>query len=263
MTFTRVHHVGMVTGDLEQARHVFSDGFGLSVDEHRTPWPTGRPGDYDGVTTVEFPIGEMYYEVSTPGDSETGAAEFLSSTNGRGGIYYVSIASDDIAEDIRRLTQRGVRLAGDWDRQSAVFLDPSTCLGLKLQITPEDNYYVHPYFRGDGIVTGMAHIGIAARSADEIRHLWGEVFGLPEDLSKERGLQRTGSGSQRPAGDPVHLIEFPLGGTVVEISVPLTSLSTLLGPSKDFFVELKPTVGASLKLKRTTPAELDAVVDLQ
>ena len=37
MTFTRVHHVGMITADLEAARHVFCDGFGLAVDEHRTP----------------------------------------------------------------------------------------------------------------------------------------------------------------------------------------------------------------------------------
>jgi len=93
---------------------------------------------------------------------------------------------------------------------------------LKFQITPEDHYYAHPYLRGNGNVTGMAHIGIAARSADEIRHLWGDVFGLPEDPSTERGQSRTGEGSNRPAGDPVHLIEFPLGGTVIEISVPLS-----------------------------------------
>ncbi len=222
MAFTRVHHVGMVIGDLEEARHVLCDGFGLSVDEHRTPWPDGRPGDYDGVTTIEFPIGEMYYEVSKPADGESGAAAFLSSTNGRGGIYFISIASDDIAGDIARLQHNGVRIEGDWDGQGPVFLDPATSLGLKFQITSEDHYYPHPYLKGNGNVTGMAHIGIAARSAEEIRRLWGDVFGLTEDPSTERGQQRTGDGANRPAGDPVHLIEFPLGGTVIEISVPLT-----------------------------------------
>ena len=57
MAFTRIHHVGMVTSDLEMARNLFCNGFGLSVDEHRTPWP----GDESSgpVTSVEFPIGKI------------------------------------------------------------------------------------------------------------------------------------------------------------------------------------------------------------
>ena len=104
---------GIVTGDLEDARHALCDGLGLSIDEHRTPWPEGRPGDYDGVTTIEVPIGEMYYEVSKPNDTESGAARFLASTSGRGGMYYIAIASDDIATDVQRLMDRGVRLEGE------------------------------------------------------------------------------------------------------------------------------------------------------
>ena len=85
MALTRVHHVGMVTGDLDYSRHILVDGFGLSVDEHRTPLPGGRLG-HDGTTVLEFPIGEMYYEVARPNDSESHPAHYLASTNGRGGI---------------------------------------------------------------------------------------------------------------------------------------------------------------------------------
>ena len=66
MALTRIHHVGMVTSELENARKLFCDGFGLSVDEHRTPWPEGRSGNGNSLSVVEFPIGEMYYEVTTP-----------------------------------------------------------------------------------------------------------------------------------------------------------------------------------------------------
>ena len=58
MAFTRVHHVGMVTSDLNAARDLFCNRFGLSVDEHRAPWPESSEG---AVTRVEFPIDEMYY----------------------------------------------------------------------------------------------------------------------------------------------------------------------------------------------------------
>jgi catechol 2,3-dioxygenase-like lactoylglutathione lyase family enzyme len=220
MAFTRVHHVELVTGDLERARHVLCDGFGLSIDQHRTPWPAGRRRD--GTTVVEVPIGEMYYEVARPDDEQSDAARFLASTNGRGGMYAIAIASDDPARDLERLAAHGVKPRTAPDVSGGVLLDPAATLGLNIRIVPEDHYYVHPAFRGNGLVTGMAHIGIAARSADEVRRLWGEVFGLTEDKGSERGLEprreRRGGG----ADDPVHLIEFPLGGTVIEISIPTT-----------------------------------------
>ena len=223
MAFTRVHHVGLVTGDLEQARQVLCDGFGLCIDEQRTPWPQGRSG-YDGTTALEFPIGEMYYEVVRPNDAESGAARFLASTNGRGGMYYISIASDDIAADVRGMQGRGIRLKEEWDGKSAVFLDPDTCLGLGLQVTPEEHYYVHPHFRGNGNAMGMGHIGLAARDPGESRHFWSDVFGLREDRSAERGME--GPDPNRPpraADDPVHILEYPIGGTVLEISHPTTT----------------------------------------
>jgi catechol 2,3-dioxygenase-like lactoylglutathione lyase family enzyme len=222
MGFTRIHHVGMVTGDLEQACRILCDGFGLSVDEHRSPCPQGRPG-YDGTTVLEFPIGEMYYEVAMPNDATTSPGEFLANTNGRGGIYYISLASDDLANDVQGLVQRGIKIVEPWDGKSAVFLDPTTCLGLGLQITPEENYYVHPYYKGNGSLTGMAHIGIAARDAEEIGQFLGQVIGLEEDRSSERGREIPRNDTPRPADDPVRLLEFPIGGTVIEISIPTTS----------------------------------------
>ncbi len=224
MAFTRVHHVGMVVAELEQGRHVLCDGFGLAIDEHRTPWPQGKPG-YDNTTVVDVPIGEMYYEVAKPNDTQSGAAQFLAASGGRGGMHYISIASDDMASDVRGLMSRGIKLQGRWDGKSPVFLDPATCLGLGLQITPDDHYYVHPHYRGNGVLTGMGHIGVAARSPEETQRFWGQALGLRADRSSERGLQpqQAPSGERRAADDPVHILEYPLGGTVIEISHPTTT----------------------------------------
>lgn len=225
MTFTRVHHVGLVAADLEQARHVLCDGFGLSIDEHRTPWPAGRRRAVDGAVVIETAIGESYYEVARPTDDDSRAARLLTASGGRGGMEYVALASDDLAADVGRLLERGMKLAADLGGEKGVILDPATCMGLGIQIVPEDHYYVHPAFRGNGVTTGLAHIGIAARSAREVRHLWGDVFGLLEDPASERGLRpdeepAPNSVARGAAIDPVHLIEFPLGGAVVEISIP-------------------------------------------
>ena len=177
MAITRVHHVGLVTGDLEYAQKVFVEGFGLSVDEHRTPLPQGKTG-YDGTSILEFPIGEMYYEIAKPNDSDSNAAQFLTGSNGRGGMYYLSLASDDITGDIQRITSNGGKLLGDWDGKSSVCLDPSTSLGLRIEITPDDPYYVHPYYKGNGTCMGMAHIGIAGRDPEESRGFWGGMLGV-------------------------------------------------------------------------------------
>ena len=59
----------------------------------------------------------------------------------------------------------------------------------------------------------------------------------------------TGSG---PLVDP---------GEAVEINVQLTGLSPLLGPSKEFAVQLNPNVGAVLVINLTTPPELTTKVE--
>ena len=226
MAITRIHHVGLVTGDLENARHVLVEGFGLSLNEHRTPWPDGVTG-YDGTTILEFPIGEMYYEIAKPGSADSAPGQFLESSNGRGGMYYVSFASDDLAGDIKEFQEKGIKIQGEWDGEGPVFLDPTTTLGIRLQVTTDDTYYVHPYYRGNGTCTGMAHIGLAGRDGNESREFWTNVFGLREDFSSERGKDGPAADRDlsRAASDPVHILEFPVGGTVVEISHPTTTES--------------------------------------
>ena len=223
MAFTKIHHVGLVNGDLDHARHILEAGFGLSLDEHRTPSP-GIPG-YDGTTVLQFPIGEMYYEVAKPGDSASEPAQYLEATNGRGGMYYLSIASNDIAADVQGLQSRGVRIKGDWDGKGPVFLEPETTLGLRLQVTPDEPYYVHPYYKGNGTCMGMAHIGLAGRDPEESRNFWSNIVGIREDQTSERGKEGPDPNRERRAAadDPVHILEYAIGGTVIEISHPTTT----------------------------------------
>ncbi|MBM4414748.1 MAG: hypothetical protein FJ035_00420 [Chloroflexi bacterium] len=225
MAFTKVDHVAMLTDDLENARHVFCDGWGLAVDELRSPWPQGRPGTFEDVTSIEIPIGEMFLEISRPNDTTSDAARFVAER--RAGMYHIAIASNDLEADVVRLQSRGARLAEPWGGRGPVFLDPAMTLGLRIRLVPDEGYYPHPAYRGDGIFTGMGHVGIAARSADEVRALFGGIFALDEDHSRERGGEPPPSPAadreRREADDPVYIVEFPLGGTVIEVSIPTTT----------------------------------------
>ncbi len=224
MAFTRVHHVGLAVTDLEEAKHVLVDGFGLAIDEHRTPWPGGLKNTQEGAAQIQVPIGELYYEVSAPLNAEGTPAKFLEANGGRPGMWYVSFASSDIRKDVEGLVSRGAKIRGDWSGQGPVFLETASTLGLLLQITPEESYYVHPMYRGNGLIQGMAHIGIAAQKAELTRHLWGDIFGFVEDKGAERGQEPPKPGAPVGAAiDPVHLVEFPLGGIVIETSIPTTT----------------------------------------
>lgn len=51
-------------------------------------------------------------------------------------------------------------------------------------------------------------------------------------------------------------------GELVEITVPLTSLSPTLGANTEFTIEVKPPTGAVLNLDRTTPPAIETVMEL-
>lgn len=238
MAFTKIDHVGILVDDLEAGARVYTEGWGLAVNEHRSPLPQGRPGTFDNVTSVEIPIGEMYIELSKPNDPSTPAGVAAAR---RSGMYYLSFASDNIAGDVAALQAKGVKIEGDWDGSGPVMLDPETTQGVRYQITPEDYYFVHPYYKGDGTFQGMAHIGLAARDVEEVRGFLHGVMGLHEDTSRENSQTppRPERDPNRAASDPVRLIEFPIGGTVIEISVPTTDDS---GTAR--LVQQRATLGA-------------------
>lgn len=52
-------------------------------------------------------------------------------------------------------------------------------------------------------------------------------------------------------------------GELAEITVPLATLTNDLGINTEFTLEMKPPMGSTITLQRTTPAYFDDVIDLQ
>lgn len=51
-------------------------------------------------------------------------------------------------------------------------------------------------------------------------------------------------------------------GELAEITVDVSGLTTALGPNTQFTIEVKPPTGAVITMERTTPAAIEAVMDL-
>jgi len=218
MAFTKIHHVGMMVRDLEEARRLFCDAFGLAVDERRSPLPEGRHVAFDNVNILDIPFGETEIEVNRPNDPDSGSARFLAGRGGVGALHHVCLYSDDIAQDVPRLRENGLQQVlppgREWEVGRPAFFHPRSCLGILLEVWPRDEYYPHPAYRGDSPFTGLAHVGIVARDEEEVRHFWQDQVGLTLD-----------TGRTRAASDNVRVIEFPVGGSVVEISIPQDTIS--------------------------------------
>ena len=218
MAFTKVHHVGMVARDLEEARRLYCDGFGLRVDEYRSLLPDGRLDEQWGANVLEFPIGEMSIWVMKPTASNTAAGRFLAARGGVGAMHHLAVQSDDIGRDVSTLESKGLRKMAPpqtvWNGKGPLFFQPATTLGLVLSVWPDERYFPNPAYAGEGIFTGMGHVGMVASDTEEARRFWGDVWGLTQDHSKTRA-----------ASDNVRIIEFIIGGSIIEISVPQDTVS--------------------------------------
>ena len=85
------------------------------------------------------------------------------------------------------------------------------------------------------------------------------VIGYKDNAQFEADLPWTINWIVSKQATPDDLLEE---GELAEITVDLTGLTTPLGPNTQFNLEIKPPKGAVLNLNRTTPAAIQAVLDL-
>ncbi len=61
----------------------------------------------------------------------------------------------------------------------------------------------------------------------------------------------------------IYLLDYQAGVYATAAAPFISSTSNLLTTYKDFSVEIRPPVGASIVVNRTTPAKIDSVIDLR
>ncbi|MBI4340161.1 MAG: VOC family protein [Chloroflexi bacterium] len=221
--FTRIHHVGLVVGDLEAARKLWVDTYGFRVDEARSPLPGGRHVPLDDVHILDIPVGESELEVNKANDPNSGTGRYLAR---RGpGPHHLCLYSDDIDADVGRLKAAGQQLilgpTGSRDQNGGsrvAFFHPRSNLGFLLEVWQNMpvNGVVPPPPRGQGgKFTRLHHAGVVCATPEEALRLFRDQYGLPVD---ERRTPLPGGRFVR--SDNVRILEFPIGESIIEVSVP-------------------------------------------
>lgn len=139
--FTRLHHIGVVTADLEGARQVWCNVMGFRVDVLRSPVSQGgRLVDSDGVRVLNIPVGSAGGEIVAvlPQREGSGTARFLERYGGRAGgtMHHIGLATRDVRAAADFVRDRGLELVGDVDEDFA-WIHPRSAGGVLIQIVRE------------------------------------------------------------------------------------------------------------------------------
>lgn len=130
-----VDHIGIAVRDLEASISLYRTIFQLG-DVHREQVAS------QGVDIASFSLNGVRIELTAPLDADTPIGKFLEK---RGeGIHHIAFRTDNIGEDLRRLSENSVRLintepqAGAHDMLIA-FLHPSSTGGVLMELCSENH----------------------------------------------------------------------------------------------------------------------------
>ncbi len=130
----KVDHIGIATGQLDEALALWRDALGLQVDftEEVTE---------QGVKVAMLPLGETHIELLEPLSENSPVGKFLQK---RGpGIHHVAVRVADIRATLAALKEKGTRLIDETPRVGArgclvAFVHPASANGVLLELVQQD-----------------------------------------------------------------------------------------------------------------------------
>jgi methylmalonyl-CoA epimerase len=138
---TKVHHVGVVVRDIEDAMRFWRDTLGLPMHALETMQD-------QGVKAALLSTGESEIELLEPIVADNGVARYLERKGE--GLHHICLQSDDIERDLTTLRFKGTQLIDEQTRVGLAgricFLHPSAMDGALIELCqPLDEYAaLHP-----------------------------------------------------------------------------------------------------------------------
>ena len=137
----KIDHIGIVAHSFDEARGVFIDRLGLTVDESRTALPDGnlfKPQN-TRVYFLRVAEAETRIEVLIPQDEVSGVAKYLARQGP--GLHHICYGVRDMEGEIKRLREAGVGQidlgpSHDPARLPAAFFYPKDVNGILTELIP-------------------------------------------------------------------------------------------------------------------------------
>jgi methylmalonyl-CoA/ethylmalonyl-CoA epimerase len=124
----KIHHVGVVVPDLEQAMALWRDILGLHLTKSAVVQD-------QGVKAALLKVGESEIELLEPLNPENGVGKFLSRRGG--GLHHVCFQTEDVARELEEARAKGIQLIDQKPRPGLAgmicFLHPKATRGVLVE----------------------------------------------------------------------------------------------------------------------------------
>lgn len=138
---TKVHHVGVVVRDIENAMRFWRDTLGLQLQKVETM-------NDQGVKAALLSVGTSEVELLEPTVTDNGVARYLDRKGE--GLHHICFQSDDVERDLQALRFKGTELIDQQTRLGLAgricFLHPNAIDGALIELCqPLEEYAaIHP-----------------------------------------------------------------------------------------------------------------------
>lgn len=171
---TKIHHVGIVVRDLEEAYGFYRDTLGLCVSKEDTVVD-------QGVKAALMPVGHSEIELLEPIREGTGIAKFLESRGG--GMHHLCFETDDIDAELGRLKGIDTPLIDETARAGLAgmiaFLHPKCTHRTLIELaTPPESHSEPHKVHGDAGLKDLDWLTLAVGDLDAAAADYEKLFGL-------------------------------------------------------------------------------------
>jgi methylmalonyl-CoA/ethylmalonyl-CoA epimerase len=134
----KIHHVGVVVPNLEQAMSLWRDLLGLRLTKSQTVQD-------QGVKAALLQVGESEIELLEPLSPDNGVGKFLARRGG--GLHHVCFETEDVEHELEGAKAKGIQLIDQKPRAGLAgmicFLHPKATRGVLVEYAqpfPDDAY---------------------------------------------------------------------------------------------------------------------------
>lgn len=182
---TKIHHVGIVVRNIEEAFGFYRDTLGLPLHKMATVQD-------QGVKAALLPIGESEIELLEPITPDSGVARFLEKKGG--GLHHLCFETDDITAELQGAKDKGLRLIDQQPRSglagNIAFLHPQACCSVLVEYAQPVDHSEHASLLGQArerrfIAKRLDHLVIAVNDLENAAATYQRNFGLTHEEGHE------------------------------------------------------------------------------
>jgi len=196
----KIHHIGVVVENADEALVFFRDALGLDVTADKTI-------DEQGVRGILLAVGENEIELLQPTQPDTGVSRYLESKGQT--IHHICFQTDDIVNELARLESIDIELIDKIPREGLAgeiaFVHPNSTNGVLVelaQVTANGH---------SSQEKGFDHLALTSSDVKQAKVIWEKIIsqGTTNDIPvQNRGMLIT---------------QVPVSQCILEILSPLDS----------------------------------------